>query len=135
MQVEQPDLKEPHYRPAVKFRKINKDTLTRLQTKGDNDENQSSELNEEESEDDGNEEETRSELPNLTGNPFAKDSESAGCRTPFKVDPTIDLKSHALIDMISPFDSDSERTSAAPTLSIPTEPKDEISVEEAFESW
>ena len=124
----------PHYRPAVKFRKIDKDTLARLQTKGDNDENQSSELNEEESEDEGSEEETvtRPELPNPMGTQFAAE-ESAGSRITFQVDPIIDLKSHALIDMISPFDT--ERTSAAPTASIPAEPKDQISVAEAFASW
>ena len=74
MQVE-PDSKKPHYRTAVKFRKINKDTLARLQTKGDNDENQrSAELHklEEESEDDG-EEETRPELT-LAGTPFTEES-------------------------------------------------------------
>ena len=79
MQVEQPDSKKPDYLPAVKFRKINKDTLEILQTKSDNDDNQSSELNKEEDEDDarshGEEDsETRPELRNPTSTPFAVDS-------------------------------------------------------------
>ena len=92
-----------------------KDTLERLQPKSDNDDNQSSELNEEEDEDDAGshgeleeDSETRPELRNPRSTPFAVDSEeSTGCRLPFKVDLTIDLKSHSVIDMtaLAPFDS------------------------------
>jgi hypothetical protein len=60
-----------------------KETLTRLQTKGDN---KSSELNDDESE------EIVRPLSNLT--PFDAESSAGLCRT-------IDLKSYALIDMIS----------------------------------
>ena len=126
MNVEQPDSKKPDYRPAVKFRKINKDTLERLQTKSDNDDNQSSELNEEEDEDDAGshgeleeDSETRPEIRNPTSTPFADSEESTGCRIPFKVDPTIDLKSHSVIDMIALAPFDSEKNPKRPLRQFP----------------
>jgi len=131
--------KKPRYRPAVKFRKIDKDTLARLQTKGDGDENQNSELNEE-SDDDGNEEETSTtrqlaELPTPTSTPF--DTDDAEGQITFKVDPIIDLKSRALIDMISPAPVVSEVATAehTSTVPVPTWPELRMSVAEAFESW
>ena len=119
---------KPSYRPAVKFRKLDKDTLTRLQVKNDSDESPNAELDDEETEG-GDEEET------ITGTPFGADA-SAGCRTPFKVDPCMDLKSRALVDMISPA-PDLERSAqpAQPPTPIPVETKDQMSVAEAFDSW
>ncbi len=87
---------------------------------------ENSELDEE-SEDDGGEEET------LPDTPFSAEA-SAGCRTPFKVDPCIDLKSHALLDMIST-GPDLEEAAAQPSVSISVKPNDQISVAEAFDSW
>ena len=104
-----------------------KDTLERLQPKSDNDDNQSSELNEEEDEDDTGshgeleeDSETRPELRNPRSTPFAIDSEeSIGCRIPFKVDPTIDLKSHSVIDTIALAPFDSEKNLQRPLRQFP----------------
>lgn len=124
-------LKKPHYRPTVKFRKLDKDILTKLQTKSDDDESHNAELDDEESgsEDAGGEEET------LTSTQFTAEA-SAACQTPFKVDPCIDLKSHALMDMISLI-PDSERSAGHPSQAeaIPTMGERNMSVAEAFDSW
>ena len=109
-----------------------------MQTKGDSDDNRNSELNEE-SDDDGNEEEistTRQpELPTPMSTPF--DADDTEGQTTFKVDPIIDLKSRALIDMISPAPvvSEGAMTEHTSTVPVPALPEHKISVAEAFESW
>jgi hypothetical protein len=122
-------LKKPHYHPAVKFRKLNKDTLTRLQFKSDSDESPNADLDDEESEGGGD-----SEEETLTGTLFGANT-SAERRTPFKVDPCMDLNSHALVDMISPVLELERSGQPAQHAPIPVETKDQMSVAEVGKGW
>lgn len=121
---------KPHYRPAVKFRQINKATLARLQNKHEGDESHNSEL-EDEDEDEENDEGIRRE--ENTGTPHDNWNED-GCQTTFAVDPNIDLNATALLDMISPEPTVSEKTMPTERPSKPANLERKISVAEAFES-
>jgi len=68
------------------------------------------------------------------GTPFGADT-SAGRRTPFKVNPCMDLNSRALVDMISPILDLESGQPAQHDAPIPVETKDQMSVTEAFDSW
>jgi len=116
---------EPRYRPAVKFRQIDKATLARLQTRDEADENPNAEL-----EEDDDDTEEREETITMT--PSQRNND--GHRTTFIVDPNIDLNAPALLDMISPDPIVTEKITATEQKRVSETLERKISVAEVFES-
>ncbi|KAF8154878.1 ribonuclease H-like domain-containing protein [Crassisporium funariophilum] len=126
---------ESHYRPAVKFRKISKETLARLQTLGDN-ESENMEL--EDSDEDENADEDQTEGTSTTPRLATGQSTPTESRIAFKIDPNININSKTLLDMISETDTVSAATAkaaGAPATSKAANPEKKISVSEAFDNW
>jgi hypothetical protein len=116
--------KVPRYRPAVKFRKISKDTLEKLQNSGDTIEIDASDV--EEIDDDGN--------PDVADLP---DSSSDLPSTEFLIDPDININSLALLDMISEKDIFTKPTTNTVEAGEPTASSQarSMTVDEAFAMW
>jgi hypothetical protein len=134
--------KKERYRPAVKFRKIDKALLERLQTGGpestvtgnlDNAQEEAAEIQD----DDSDDEELIAE-ENLQGGQPQSDSTvggdggAGGLKLAFAVDSQIDLNSRALLDMISEEAVVVTNQSLAPAGEITT---GEMSIDEAFDNW
>src|SRR6266446_5979541 len=122
------DSPNSRYRPAVKFQKINKETLMRLQTLGDG-ESKNPELEESNDKDDmdkgQNENTTRPSTPTVY-------------QVPFEIDSSINIISKALLNMISETEVTqslgTEKGAVAPGPSKPANLEKKVSVAEAFEN-
>jgi hypothetical protein len=121
--------KVPRYRPAVKFRKINKDTLEKLRNVDSLDDPNGQSANEEDETTD----------PSDDGNPNSVDAATTTPDSPpkpgaeFLIDSDIDIKSAALLDMISEDEVVSERPSnTQPTSTASSRP---LTVDEALAMW
>ena len=139
------DTVKEEYRPAVKFRKISKATLERLQVKSDADDSENSELQDNEDEDigegggaeNGGEVEGNNDdlapLPDDVPAPTTSRLKKAAYapRTYFKIDECIDIKSPALLDMISVDPVVSEKPAGTNT-SKRTTMEEKISVADAY---
>jgi len=117
--------KVPRYRPAVKFRKISKDTLEKLQKAEDTN-----------SEDANIEDEITD--PSDDGNPNSANMSPSTPEpsTEFLIDPDIDINSEALLDMISEEDVVSDKPlNTRTTASAPAPAPRPLTVDEAFALW
>ncbi len=114
------------YQPAVKFWKISKDTLKRLQI-CTNDKNGNPELEESEDEELENIEEENN-MPEFT-------APKAAIWVPFKIDTNININLKALLDMIATETEVIEKHDEASQSEPATNPEKRVSVAEAFENW
>ena len=118
---------EQHYRPAVKFRKIDKETLARLQTKSDEEERIEKELDIEEDTD------------NDSDSAQSDDKESDSLpKITFAVNPHINLKARALLDLISETDKYEDGQAEIAVLNAHPKSREgvsEMTVEDAFADW
>ena len=119
--------KVPHYRPAVKFRKINKDTLEKLQNIN---------LDDLIGEQMNNEDETTD--PSDNGNPNSADTVINDAppkpNIEFLIDSDVNTNSVALLDMISEEEAVQilEPMNTQPLETAPSQP---LTVDEALEMW
>jgi len=113
--------KVPRYWPAVKFRKISKDVLQKLQKC-----------------DDTNSEDKVNDLSD-DGDPSSADTSSSTSPEPsteFLIDLDIDINSAALLDMISEEEVVSDKPlNTRPTSSAATAVSQPLTVDEAFAMW
>ena len=121
-----------HYRPAVKFQKINKEMLARLQTLQPGEEQN---LNREidESDDEDNESDRVLEENSVPG----QRATPTACRTAFEIDPNINIESKTLLDMISETEVSSgiATPAGAQGKSKQTNAEKKFSVAKAFDNW
>jgi len=116
--------KVPRYRPAVKFRKISKDTIEKLRTIESDDSNGENANDEDETD------------PSDDGNPNSVDTTNS-TPTPsaeFLIDSDIDINSTALLDMIS----EEEVVGVTPEKPLNTQataPSRPMTVDEALAMW
>jgi len=128
----------PRYRPAVKFRVIDKDMLERLQTRSEQEqrelvgEMQTLQVAEDASDDEGDSDNDNDmeEQPTTSSAPVV-------ILTAFKVNSHVDLKSAALRDMISEEPLVKERVMGPVMIEAPprTSLHVSLSVDDAFAQW
>jgi len=121
--------KVPRYRPAVKFRKISKDTLEKLQNVEDTNSKDANSEDDIDDADDGN--------PNSADVPQASSTPKSSLG--FRIDSDIDINSAALLDMISEEEvvSDKALHTQPTTFGLPVAPTAarSLTVEEVFAMW
>lgn len=119
--------KVPRYQPAVKFRKINKDTLEKLRNIN---------LDDPSGEQMNNEDETAD--PSDNGNPNSADTVTNDAppkpNTEFLIDSDVDINSVALLDMISEEEA-VQILEPMNTQPLETAPSWPLTVDEALEMW
>ena len=128
--------KKERYRPAVKFRKIDKALLEKLQTGAsglDKNAPMQEEATEIQDDDSDDEEPTAEEI--LQGGQPQRDgrADANGPKLAFTVDSQIDINSRVLLDMISEEDVIVGQTPLS--ACVKTAASVEMSIDEAFDGW